>query len=300
MKKVSFNRFGGTEVLEVTEAAMPAGDIIVKVKAVSINPLDWKLWQGEMKLMSGRKFPKSVGIDFSGVVVKGNGQYRQDDEVFGMTSVFKGGALAEYVAVKADDIAYKPATITFEEAAALPVVGSAALQIFDKILSVKPGMHLLINGAGGGIGLLAIQLAKRAGAVVTSVVGAAAIKMAVGLGSDITMDYRQENVLERGPVFDAVIDLSGKMNYRAAKAILKKNGTYVNTSPGPKEMIASLFSGGRYKLLFLKPGKEYLNKLTTLGLKIVVSKRYEFSDFITAYTEVKKGGLPGKAVIVIN
>lgn len=279
---------------------MPVGDIIVKVKAVSINPLDWKLWQGEMKLMSGRKFPKLVGIDFSGVVVQGNGKYRQGDEVFGMTSVFKGGALAEYVAVKAVDIAYKPATMTFEEAAALPVVGSAALQIFDKILSVKPGMHVLINGAGGGIGVIAIQLAKRAGAVVTSVVGTAAIRMAAGLGSDTTIDYGQENVLEKGLVFDAVIDLSGKMDYKAAKTILKKNGTYINTSPGPKEMIGSLFSGGRYKLLFLKPGREYLNKLTTLGLQVVVSKRYDFSDYITAYTEVKKGGMPGKAVIVIN
>ncbi|HEY0611296.1 MAG TPA: alcohol dehydrogenase catalytic domain-containing protein, partial [Chitinophaga sp.] len=102
MKKVTFNRFGGTEVLEITEAPMPVGEIIVKVKAVSINPLDWKLWQGEMKLMSGRKFPKSVGIDFSGIVVHGNGKYHQGDEVFGMTSVFKGGALADYVAVNAD------------------------------------------------------------------------------------------------------------------------------------------------------------------------------------------------------
>jgi NADPH:quinone reductase-like Zn-dependent oxidoreductase len=300
MKKITYNRFGGTEVLQMTDAPMPVGDIIVKVKAVSINPLDWKLWQGDMKLMSGRKFPKSVGIDFSGVVAQGNAKYRKGDEVFGMTSIFKGGALAEYIAVKAEDIAYKPKAITFEEAASLPVVGSAALQIFNKLLKIKPGTKLLINGAGGGIGPFAIQLAKKAGAIVTAVVGPAAIDMAVRMGSDVVVNYQQENVLAIGKTFDAVIDLSGKMAYQAARTILKKKGIYVNTSPGPREMIRSLFSGGRYKLLLLKPSAAYLEMLAVSGLQVFISKCYDFRDYRKAYDEVKKGGIQGKAVFVIN
>lgn len=300
MKKVTYNRFGGTEVLQLTEAPMPEGEIIVKVKAVSINPLDWKLWQGEMKLMSGRKFPKSVGIDFSGIVEQGNGKFRKGDEVFGIATLFKGGALAEYVAVKAPDITHKPAAISFEEAAGLPVAGAAALQIFDKLVKIKPGMQVLINGAGGGIGPFAIQLSKKAGAIVTAVVGPAAIDLVSTLGSDAVINYQKENVLTSGKTYDAVIDLSGKMNYKEAKTILKKKGIYVNTSPGPKEMISSLFSGGRYKLLLLKPSPTYLQNLASTGMQVFISRRYNFHEYKMAYDEVKKGGVVGKAVFVVN
>ena len=300
MKKVTYNRFGGTEVLQLTEASMPEGEIIVKVKAVSINPLDWKLWQGEMKLMGGRTFPKSVGIDFSGIVERGNGKFRKGDEVFGIASLFKGGALAEYVAVKATDITHKPGTISFEEAASLPVAGSAALQIFNTLLKIQPGMQVLINGAGGGIGPFAIQLAKKAGALVTAVVGPAAIDLVSTLGSDAVINYQKENVLTRGKSFDAVIDLSGKMTYKQAGTILKKKGVYINTSPGFKEIIGSLFSGGRNKPFLLKPSPTYLEELALSGLKVFVSKRYNFNDYRKAYDEVKKGGVTGKAVFVVN
>jgi NADPH:quinone reductase-like Zn-dependent oxidoreductase len=253
-----------------------------------------------MKLMSGRTFPKSVGIDFSGIVEQGNGKFRKGDEVFGIASLFKGGALAEYVAVKTLDITHKPGAMTFEEAASLPVAGAAALQIFDKLLKIQPGMQVLINGAGGGIGPLAIQLAKKAGAIVTAVVGPAAVDLVTKLGSDVVVNYQQENVLTSGKTFDAVIELSGKMTYKQAKVILKKKGVYVNTSPGPKEMIGSLFSGGRYKLLLLKPSPTYLENLALSGLQVFISKRYELADYRKAYDEMKKGGVAGKAVFVVN
>jgi len=300
MKKVTYNRFGGTDVLQLTEAPIPEGEIIVKVKAVSINPLDWKLWQGEMKLMSGRTFPKSVGIDFSGIVEQGNGKFRKGDEVFGIASLFKGGALAEYVGVKATDITHKPGNISFEEAAGLPVAGAAALQIFDKLVKLQPGMQVLINGAGGGIGPFAIQLAKKAGALVTAVVGPAAIDLVSKLGSDVVINYQKENVLTSGKIFDAVIDLSGKMTYKQAKAILKKNGVYVNTSPGFKEIIGSKFSGGRNKPLLLKPSPAYLKTLASSALQVFISRRYNFTDYRKAYDEVKKGGVAGKAVFVVS
>jgi len=300
MKKITYTRFGGTEVLQLTDAPIPTGDIVIKVKAVSINPIDWKLWQGEMKLMGGRKFPKSVGIDFSGIVEQGNAKYRKGDEVFGIASIFKGGALAEYVAVREEDIAHKPSAITFEEAASLPVVGSSALQIFDTLLTIHPGMQVLINGAGGGIGPLAIQLAKKAGAIVTAVVGPSALDIVSGLQSDVIINYQKENVLTSGKTFDAIIDLSGKISYKISRTILRKNGVYVNTLPSPIEMIRSLFSRGRYKLLILKPTTAYLEKLAASGLKVFITKRYDFHDFRKAYDEMKKGSTPGKAVIIIS
>ncbi len=232
-----------------------------------------------MKLMSGRKFPKSVGIDFAGIVEQGNGKYRKGDEVFGIAGIFKGGALAEYIAVKAEDLARKPGSITFEEAAGLPVAGSAALQIFNTLVNIQPGTQLLINGAGGGIGPFAIQLAKRAGAIVTAAVGPGAIEMVTRLNSDIVINYQKENVLTMGKTFDVIVDLSGKINYQTARTILKKNGVYVNTLPSPLEMIRSLFSRGRYKLLVLKPSAADLEKLAAAGLQVFISKRYGFHDY---------------------
>lgn len=282
----------------MVDADMPSGEVVVKVKAVSINPLDWKLWQGDMKLMSGRKFPKSVGIDFSGIVEQGGGKFRKGDEVFGIASIFHGGALAEYVAVRAQDIAHKPAAVSFEEAASLPVAGAAAMQIFSGLVKLRPGMEVLINGAGGGIGPFAIQMAKKAGAAVTAVVGTNGVDMAASLGSDVVINYRTGDVSGRS--FDVVIDLAGTMSYRTAKKILKGRGVYVNTSPGPLQMLGSLFSFGRYKLLMLKPGAAGLGQLAGAGYRIFVGRRYDFRDYKKAYTEVQKGGIVGKAVVVID
>jgi len=300
MKKISYDRFGGTEVLNMTEAPMPDKDIVVKVKAVSINPLDWKIWQGEMKLMSGREFPASVGIDFAGIVEQGGGKYRKGDEVFGFASIFKGGALAEYVSVKADAIALKSKTISFEDAASMPVAGSAALQIIDDLIKIKPGMQVLINGAGGGIGPFAIQLAKKAGAIVTAVVGPNAIDMAAALGSDQVINYRQQDIFAIGKTFDAIIDLSGKISYKAGKKILSSQGVFINTTPSPMEMLRSLFSGGRYKLLVLKPKSADLDKLAAAKLQTFISRYYDWREYRKGYEEVKKGGLAGKAVFIIN
>lgn len=300
MKKIVYNRFGGTEVLEIKEVPVPQGEIVVKVKAASINPLDWKLWQGEMKLMSGRKFPKSVGIDFSGIVEKGNGSFQKGDEVFGMTEIFKGGALAEFIAVRETDTFRKPKTISFEEAASLPVAGSAALQLFEKSFRVQPGMELLINGAGGGIGPFAIQLAKKAGAIVTAIVGPNATDLAKSLKSDFVIDYTKQNILDMGKTFDAIIDLSGKISFHSAKSILKKRGVFINTLPAPMEMLRSVLSGGRYKVLVLKPSVKYLEQLASSSFNITVSRRYRFEEYRQAYDEMKKGGIPGKVVFVIN
>jgi NADPH:quinone reductase-like Zn-dependent oxidoreductase len=299
MRKLIYSRFGGTEVLEMVEAAMPEGEIVVKVKAVSVNPLDWKLWQGELKLMSGKKFPKEVGIDFSGIVIKGGAGYQEGDEVFGVASIFKGGAMAEYVAVKATGIARKPAGISFEEAACLPVAGGAAWQIVEELGKVKAGMEVLVNGAGGGLGPFVIQLAKRKGALVTAVVGAGGVGMVKELGSDVVVDYRKEDVLQGGKRYDVVVDLAGKMGYAAGKKVMKKKGVFVNTSPGLKEMVGSLLSGGKYKLLFLKNSAKGLEMLAGSGLKVVIGKRYEWRDYRVGYDEVMKGGLVGKAVFVI-
>ncbi|MEO5890029.1 MAG: NAD(P)-dependent alcohol dehydrogenase [Ferruginibacter sp.] len=313
MKKIIYSRFGGAEVLQIADVLVPdveATTILIKVKAVSINPLDWKIRNGEMRLMSGSKFPKGIGIDFSGIVEATGtavNKYKKGDEVFGILDVFKGEALSEYIAVEEKDISIKPQNISFEQAAAMAVVGSAALQILKTLVSLKKGTEVLINGAAGGIGMFATQIAKMDGAIITTVVSDSGIQAVTGWGADFVVNYQNEDVLKGAKQYDVVIDLSGKMPFSKAKKIMKPSSVYVHTAPGPKEIISSflinLFSSKKYKLLMLKPSPEYLAELTGYsqgGMAIVVSKVYPFNSFEKAYTEVPNGKLIGKAVITMD
>jgi NADPH:quinone reductase-like Zn-dependent oxidoreductase len=312
MKKVIYRQYGGVDVLEMVEEAIPpvtASTVLVKVKSVSINPIDWKIRAGEMKMVSGSKFPKGVGIDFSGVVEAVGGavsKCKKGDAVFGSVDQFKGGALAEYLLVGEGAIAIKPAAISFEQAAALPVVGFAALQIFDRLVSVQEGTEVLINGAGGGIGMFAIQIAKKRGAVVTAVVGESGMALAEKWGSDRVIDYRKASVLEDKRRYDAVIDLSDKLPFKKAKAIMKRASIYVNTVPGPKQIIGSflhnVLSKKKYRVLLSKPSSYYLDILVRRvnnGMDIEIGRTYGVDAFRQAYTEMPRGGVVGKAVFVL-
>ncbi|MGY3212030.1 NAD(P)-dependent alcohol dehydrogenase [Mucilaginibacter sp. HD30] len=313
MKKVIYNKFGDAGVLEMADVELPVvgeTSLLIKVKAVSINPLDWKIRNGEMKLMSGSKFPRGTGIDFSGIVEATGSSvknYKKGDEVFGLLDVFKGAALAEYILAEEKDIAIKPQHISFEQAAAAPVVGSAALQLFDTLLNIEAGTEVLINGASGGIGMFAIQIAKMKAAIVTAVASDTGLAAVKDWGSVAVINYRKVDVLKAGKLYDVVIDLSNQMSYSAAKKIMKPSSAYVHTAPGPKEIISSffisLFSAKKYKVLMLKPSPVYLKELKKYiedGLSVVVGKAYSFDSFKTAYTEAPNAHMVGKMVISVN
>lgn len=304
MKKVIYKQFGDESVFELTEQATPApgkGQLLVRVKAVSINPLDWKVYGGEMKLMSGSKFPKSVGIDFAGVV-EGTG-----DEVFGLLDAFKGGALAEYLVVKEANVARKPAHLSFEKAAALPVTGLSALQIIDELADIGKNQDVLINGATGGIGLFAIQMAKKRGARVTAVAGSKGIVKAAEWGADTVIDYTKQDILRIDQRFDAVIDLSTRMTFKAAKKLMKQKAIFVTTLATPLALLHSLlnnlFAGRKLKVLILKPTVEGLATLAGLAetdLQVVLDKTYPINEVRKAYREARQGKTIGKSVIVVS
>lgn len=313
MKKVVYNQFGDESVLELVEQAVPRiekDQLLIRMKAVSINPLDWKVYDGEMKLMSGSKFPKSVGIDFSGVVEQTGSavtRFKAGDAVMGLLDVFKGGALADYVAVKEANIAPKPVNISFEKAAALPLTGLSALQIIDQLAAVGPNQDVLINGATGGIGIFAVQIAKKRGARVTTVVSTKGVAEATKWGADTVVDYTKQPIKDLHQRFDAVIDLSTKLAFSEAKSLMKPRAVFVSTLPSPLALIASfltnLFSGQKRKILIVKPTTEGLNTLTKLAeadLQIVLSKIYPLSNVREAYQEARRGNIIGKSVIVLN
>lgn len=312
MKKVTYDRYGGVDVLTLSDVAMPTVEkdsVLIKVKAVSINPVDWKIREGELKIMTGFSFPKGVGLDFAGVVEEVGEAvqtFKKGDEVFGISDVFAGRALAEYVVVKPETISHKPTSISFNEAAALPIVGSSALQIFDKLAPLKPGMNVLIFGATGGIGTNAIQLAKRQGAHVTAVVRSKGAELAKQLGSDVVIDYDQQDVLKSDTRFDVVLDLSGKMPYSKVEDLLKPDSVYVTTIPDPTEIVSAfvhdIFSKKKREVLNLKPSRAYLDQLAALaadGLIIPIGQTYPIDAVQQAYAEAAKGGVLGKAIITL-
>ncbi|HEY5825831.1 MAG TPA: NAD(P)-dependent alcohol dehydrogenase [Cyclobacteriaceae bacterium] len=310
MKKILYNKFGDVSVMEMADTATPTvtdTTLLVKVKAVSINPLDWKIREGQMKMMSGSTFPKGIGIDFSGVIEKVGAAVKSfhiGDAVFGLVDVFKGGALAEYIVVSESDIALKPPAISFEQAATLAVTGSAALQILAK-LNLSPSKNVLINGATGGIGMYLTQFVKQQGAHVTSVTSERLVSFAEEWKSDVVFSYEKQNVLKSGRKYDVVIDLSGRLPFASARQIMKDRADYVNTTPGPKEIIGAavnnLFSSKKYHVLLLKQSANHLASIAERieGIDIVVGKTFLFTAFQEAYQQVPLEKFAGKAVITL-
>lgn len=174
MKKVVYTKYGNVDVLNLEEIKKPIPNnqqFLIEIKSVAINPIDWKIFMGDVKLMSGSKFPKYVGCDFSGVIEMAGSDargFKVGDEIFGILDPFKEGVLGEYILADEKQIALKPAQLSFEHAASISTSGQTALQMLLKS-NISSGQHILINGASGGVGMFAIQIAKKKGAIVTAV-----------------------------------------------------------------------------------------------------------------------------------
>lgn len=310
MKKVIYNQYGDFSDLQLVDLDEPIpaiNEVVVKVKATAINPLDWKLLEGQLKFLTGKKFPRSIGIEFSGTVERIGSpvsSFKIGDKVFGMLDPFKGGALTELLLVKEDSLSKIPESLSFEQAAAVPIGALSALQIVDNLCKIKKGDQVLINGATGGIGVFALQIAKLRGAIVTSVVNQRGVELAKSLGGEFVIDYSKNNILDSDTRFDVIIDLSDKLSFNKAKSLLKENGVYANTNPNPVDIIKSainnVFSRKKSFILNMKHNSAQTQEICQLlskGLKVVVGSSYEFKNFRDAYIETKKSGTIGKAVI---
>ena len=312
MKVIAYQKFGNTDVLQTVEETKPSiqsNQVLVKVKAVSVNPMDWKIRKGEMKLMSGSKFPKHTGVDFAGIIEDaGNSGFKKGDEVFGVVKdMMKEGALAEYVAVPFSLIWKKPALISFAQAASIPVVGFGAVTALQKMGNINAQTKILINGATGGFGMFLLQLLKQYGANVTAVTSTKATGFAKKWGANSVIDYTKENVLSQNIAYDIIIDLSGKMGYANAKRIMKSKALFLNTVPKPIEIPTSLFknlfTGKKHVVVLSGPSAKSMDLLLTAinnGLQIEVNKIFPFTQAKEAYQYAEQGGYVGKVTVEIN
>ncbi len=249
--KPSFSSSQHSFVGEIPDAVATPGQLLIQVKAVSVNPVDYKLNNMNTRFLPGAKLPKIVGTDFSGIVVKpaeGNTRFKAGDRVYGATPIFFGkpGALAEYLVTDAKNARHIPEGMSFRDAASLPVAALTALNGLRRC-NVKKGSRLLINGATGGVGHFAVQIARAMGAHITASCSDENKAFALQLGANETISYKQSLKNAGLPAYDAVLDAWGQMKFKDYSSCIRKGGTYASPlilyAPVAFTKLTKLFTG---------------------------------------------------------
>ena len=318
MKAAQIKSYGDSEVVEINPNAPSLNDpseamVLVTVKAAGVNPSDWKLREGFFKQMVPLQFPATLGSDFSGVIEKvGEGassDLKLGDEVYGHAGAFAGGsgAFAEMALAKADTIAHKPKTLTHEEAAGLPLVGVSAWQALVETMGLTKGQKILIHGGAGGIGSIAIQLAKHLGAYVATTVSTNDKQFVKEeLGADEAIDYKTqtfEDVLPHD--FDAVFDTVGGETYTRSFKVLKRDGggIIVSMLEQPVQELMDQF-GVKAVFVFSQGNRERLTKLAEWvdqnNIRVNVERTFPLDEARTALDYQRDVHPRGKIVLAMQ
>jgi len=319
MKAIVYRSYGSPDVLELTDIEKPAvadDAVLVRVRAASVNALDWHGMRGQpflVRMEDGLRRPKvgALGVDAAGhveAVGKNVTHVQPGDEVFGART----GAFAEYVSGR--NFVAKPAGLTFEQAAAIPVAATTALQGLRDKGGIQAGQRVLVNGASGGVGTFTVQIAKALGAHVTGVCSGGNVEMVRSIGADEVIDYTLEDFTRAGQQYDLILDIAGSRSLRSCRRVLTANGTLVVVggpggrwvSPADRWVKAKVISrfGSQRMLPFLaqitKEDLLVLKELVEEGkLRPVIDRTYPLSEVPEAVRYVEAGHARGKVVITI-
>lgn len=319
MKAIVYTQYGSPDVLKLQEVAKPepqAGEVLVKIHAASVNALDWHLLTADIFLVrfgEGLFKPKRnrLGADLAGrVEIVGSGvmQFKPGDAVYGDIEPFGSGAFAEYAVMPAKALAPKPVDLTFAEAATLPIAGLTALQGLRDVGKIQAGQRVLINGASGGVGTFAVQIAKSFGAEVTAVCSTRNVEQARMLGADHVIDYTKENFTQSSQQYDLIFAANGYHPLSAYKRVLAPGGVYVMAGGKTKQIFDVMLWGWWYlrgdkKLTNVMahastPDLLMLNELVAAGkVKPVIDRRYPLHQTADALRYLGEGHARGKIVI---
>ena len=308
MKAIVINTYGNEDVLNYTEVERPepkADEVLVKVHAAAVNPADWKIRDG-MGEQFGFKLPLILGGDIAGTVeAVGDGveSFKQGDAVYGMTLSSLSGGYAEYAVTKADAIAPKPESITFEAAAAIPIAALTAWQAMFDIANLSSGQRILITGASGGVGSMAVQLAKAKGAIAIGTASGKNEQFVRDLGADEFVDYTAQPFEEVVKDVDVVFDTIGGDTSAPAFQTLKKGGFLV-AAPGPPSEEKAKEFGVEAAWVFCKPNAQQLaeiNRLIDEGkLKIHIETVLPLTEVKKAHQLSQSGRTRGKIVLQVG
>jgi len=307
MKRIQYENYGGPEVMRIADFNLPTpgkDEVGVRVKFAAINPIDWKLRAGQMKIVTGKAFPRAMGMDFSGTVVSvgpGVTRLKVGDPVFGLARFKESGAFGQAVITKEAFLAHKPDDVSFEDAACLGTPGITAWNgLIDKA-KLQADQHVFVNGCAGAVGAAAVQIALMHGAVVSGSCSAKDIQRAKSLGVQTVYDYRNTQVSSITTRFDVVYDTAATLPVSTGVAMLRAGGVFLDLNPGLGKFIRAIFDR-RLKLIIGSPRADILDKLAKAAseriFRIPVEKTVSLIDAIQLIGELEKGQkLGGKAVI---
>jgi NADPH:quinone reductase-like Zn-dependent oxidoreductase len=320
MKAIVRETYGSPDVLHLDEVPLPMlgdGDVLVRVHAASANAGDWHLLRGTplpFRLVAGLRTPKFkiIGTDVAGhveAIGRNVTQFRPGDEVFGELSRCGFGAYAEFAAAPEKALALKPANLSFEEAATLPTAGCTALQGLRKG-RIQRAQRVLINGASGGVGTFAVQIAKTLETDVTAVCSTRHVDAVRSIGADHVLDYSKDDFATLGQRYDVILSANGDRSIWDYRRVLSADGSYVMTGGSNRQLTDALLFGpllsiGHQKMgnLLVKPNQADLLVLKELcdtgGLKPVIDRRFPLSDVASAVRYVEDGHARGKVVITM-
>jgi len=282
---------------------------VVRVRCAAVNPKDVLVRKGKFSLFTGRRFPIGVGYDFSGVLESDlpAAGLHAGDAVFGMLNGWRGATYAEYVAVPPDELAAKPPTLDWPLAAAIPLAAQTALQALRDLAHVTSGSRVLINGASGGVGTFAIQIAKALGAHVATVTSARNQDLCRGLGADETTDYETTDVCSLRTRFDAFFDVFGNRPFPSVRHLLTPRGMYVSTVPHPALFalsLATLVTPKKARLVIVRSRRCDLDTLSRYAadgrLRPTIDRSFNLGDAPKAHAFIETKRARGKVVLQVS
>lgn len=310
MKAVEYDRYGSADELQVREVAAPRpgrGDVLVRVHAAALNPKDVLIRRGKFPFLAGRKFPKRVGYDWSGEVIEvaaGTSGVRAGDRAFGMIGGWAGGAVAELVVARHDQLARMPSGSTWEEAAAIPLAGLTALQALRDVAGLGAGQHVTIHGASGGVGVFAIPIAKALGAHVTTTSSDANRELCRSLGADLALDYQRDPIVDSTRRCDAFFDVFGNQSFARVRPMLAPSGTFVSTVPKAHVIashLSTLLRSQRARLVVVRSRARDLEMLARWyesgALRPVIDSTFSLAEIREAQVRVETRRSRGKVIV---
>ncbi|MFJ5772122.1 NADP-dependent oxidoreductase [Psychrobacillus sp. NPDC093180] len=332
MRAMVIDRYGKVSMRleEIPTPEIGDYEVLAEIHAASINPIDFKIRDGKVKMLVKYNMPLILGNDFSGVVVKVGAKvtrFRIGDEIYGRPRKSKIGTFAEYIAIHEDDIALKPKNLSFEEAASIPLVGLTSYQALTDILQVQKGQKVLIQAGAGGVGTFAIQLAKLVGATVATTASEAGANLVKSLGADEIINYKTEKFEEILKNYDAVFDTLGGDILDKSFEVVKSGGKIVSVSGLPNARFGKESGSGflktflfsiastkltklekkhnvRYTFLFMKPSGEQLriiaNFIETGKIKPIIDRVFPFEEAQKAMEYAESGRAKGKIIVKIR